>query len=627
VLEVLQQGKGGRILLYTRPNGRCPAREFLHCVPQHLMLRFQREFDRFCQVGMQMVSVATFKPLYQEGKGIWSWKTFDQRLYAFRGPDIEKRAQMILLCGWVKDKGAHLGGCIEERTQVTRAQAMRKECEARPEWKEEVNKMPERIGEGTAGRPAEAARGIVRPAEEAPLRDDIMAAPVVTEPSPVTEVLGTQLALAPVPAVVEPPKESPKTTISDTDMAILVGVPVEWLAEAIGRGLIPGAMHQDDGSWAFNWSEAVENEAQIKKLREDTMVKFVCKECGRKFDTDRGLRGHMSSHSDASRGLHDGDVSREELARRIGISIGALQQWINRKHIFGGTKEAGKLRRVWTEKQADAIVRRVRGYQKRMAQLWLGRERTRPADGMWHCPTGCGANYVQPGPLMAHMKSCALIWDPPKVALPSTEQPSAPPPPVVRKVQKARNEVRNEDILAAIEINHTLSTEDISTVTGLSRTGAQKRMWKLRDAGVVNMSGGGRGHKVLWSLKPQPKPQPKPKPQVKPSVGERIAVAKRVVGQWERGEDGIGTLTTKPRVKPPLAKRISERLVDPETAAAQELVQMVAVMPKTATRAELMQMAESVIGGKASPDFVRLVKAHRAEIDRLREEMARLSQS
>jgi hypothetical protein len=135
-LSVFREGPRGRLEIYTRPSGRVPFEEFRKQADEHLWEKFERVFGRFQQEGMGIASNGVFKPLAGRGKGVWEWKQFDHRLYAFRGPDYGEAARVVLLNGWVKDKAAPLGGGVEENRQIEKAIALRDECLTEAAWVE-----------------------------------------------------------------------------------------------------------------------------------------------------------------------------------------------------------------------------------------------------------------------------------------------------------------------------------------------------------------------------------------------------------------------------------------------------------------------------------------------------------
>lgn len=165
-LSLLLGGPRGRLEVYTRPSGRTPFEEFRKQADDHLWEKFERVFARFQQEGMGIAGNGVFKPLTGRGKGIWEWKQFDHRLYAFRGPDYGEAARVVLLNGWVKDKAAPLGSGVEENRQIEKAVALRDECtteanwvEAPPPAKVEEPEEPEEAADEEAEEPtpAEAA--------------------------------------------------------------------------------------------------------------------------------------------------------------------------------------------------------------------------------------------------------------------------------------------------------------------------------------------------------------------------------------------------------------------------------------------------------------------------------------
>lgn len=122
------RGEKGEIWLFAKESGRWPAAEFLKDMPEHLLKRFERTFERFRREGMNSARNETFKQMGQggqRGKGVWEFKTFDQRLFATQVPSSNGSPERVaLLCGWVKDRTKSL----EEKTQVDKALALREEC-------------------------------------------------------------------------------------------------------------------------------------------------------------------------------------------------------------------------------------------------------------------------------------------------------------------------------------------------------------------------------------------------------------------------------------------------------------------------------------------------------------------
>lgn len=150
-LRMVAGGPKGRLEHYVRANGRSPYEEFREASALPLWERFQRVFARFLDEGLAIAGNGVFKPLTGRGKGIWEFKQFDHRLYAFRGPDYGKAARLVLLNGWIKDKDASIGAGIEENRQIEKAIAMKAECLAAVAWAEAT---PEPVAPASAQEPS-----------------------------------------------------------------------------------------------------------------------------------------------------------------------------------------------------------------------------------------------------------------------------------------------------------------------------------------------------------------------------------------------------------------------------------------------------------------------------------------
>lgn len=221
-------GMAGRILLYVRPNGRCPSREFIEHVEKKLRKRYDRFFRLFGRRGMEAADNNTFKPMTQEGKGIWSIKQHDHRLLAFRGPDAQETVpggtttvnQLVLLMGWVKDKSES----VEERNRLESAQRLREECESCVDWHvvcDVVERAP--VVPVAAVKPTRPV-----PAEQAPA------------PAPQEGIR--------IPSTTEKP-----TIVTLQALADLAGVPYGWLAHEVQLGRVTGWTKGPKGRKVWSW--------------------------------------------------------------------------------------------------------------------------------------------------------------------------------------------------------------------------------------------------------------------------------------------------------------------------------------------------------------------------------------
>jgi len=70
--------------------------------------KFRGSFDALTKMGADYCNQDRFKPLKDAGKPLWEFKEFDYRLFCFRHVLPEKRIEVVLFNGWVKDKdGRH----------------------------------------------------------------------------------------------------------------------------------------------------------------------------------------------------------------------------------------------------------------------------------------------------------------------------------------------------------------------------------------------------------------------------------------------------------------------------------------------------------------------------------------
>lgn len=521
-----------------------------------------------------MARVAVFKPLTQEGKGVWSWKEFDHRLYAFRGPDRDGRTQIVLLSGWVKDKAATIAGSIEERREVEKAQALKVECEREIDW---TKVTPKNGGNGgsvetkdeaamvSVKEPEKAAAIPDRPAEEAPL--------VSPEEEPVAVSVVPATAAEVVPSPVPEPKTEPKEKVFGVpELAQLSGAPEEWIRDAILRCELPeGALR--NGARIWRWEDADAVVARVEQLRGTkkealAVAKHICPHCAKEFDRWISLRGHLAQHSGLApkkplpashRGVPRGYVSIEGLAKMLGVHSSTINNLIHRGLIEPGTKTAS--RRLWTKKQAEAIVERHLEFRKRLDKYSIGFKKGK--GGTYSCP-GCGEQSTSPGGLLSHLKTCRVMWD-------GFESPVDIPAETEEKVWRSTLAyvVEHPEVTVA-----EMATHLYGNPIGENYNKAYRHLDSLDGCGILRRSG------------------------------------------EERSSDNPLRYTA--------SKKAVAVLADPSIRLA-DLKKETATRSEIPTRAELLQLAERVIDNAADPEeFVRLVREHVVGVQRMEQELQRI---
>jgi len=127
-IEEVLSGPLGRIQKYRKAsNGRCPTDDFFKSCHPNFIKKFHGEFRSIVlHKGAEYVNGQRFTPLKGDGKPLWEFKQFDNRLYCIRdvdGPCVT----IMLLSGWIKDKE---GKSKQERTEIVRAIDLLKEYTA-----------------------------------------------------------------------------------------------------------------------------------------------------------------------------------------------------------------------------------------------------------------------------------------------------------------------------------------------------------------------------------------------------------------------------------------------------------------------------------------------------------------
>ena len=102
-LRLILTGSSGRVYVFVRQNGQCPASRFLDCLTVQYRKKFAGSFDALVKMGASYYNSQRFKPLKGKAKPLWEFKEFDHRLYCNRCVS-GKRVDVVLLNGWVKDK-------------------------------------------------------------------------------------------------------------------------------------------------------------------------------------------------------------------------------------------------------------------------------------------------------------------------------------------------------------------------------------------------------------------------------------------------------------------------------------------------------------------------------------------
>ena len=127
-IPILEHQSGGlaRICRYERPvSGRCPACAFLDGIESRMAKRFNGQFRALMTMGADYCNNERFKPLVGDGKPLWEFKEHDHRLFCYRRVTQNSKAvTIILLNGWVKDKG---GRTDKEDREIKRAMGLYQE--------------------------------------------------------------------------------------------------------------------------------------------------------------------------------------------------------------------------------------------------------------------------------------------------------------------------------------------------------------------------------------------------------------------------------------------------------------------------------------------------------------------
>jgi len=115
------------MLRYERPNGRCPAGDFLD--DRHLQQPMRKKFvGQFRALvvdqGAKYCNQQRFWPLHGNGKPLWEFKEHDHRLYCFRRVEDDGTVTIVLFNGWVKDKD---GKTDREQREIEKALDLHKE--------------------------------------------------------------------------------------------------------------------------------------------------------------------------------------------------------------------------------------------------------------------------------------------------------------------------------------------------------------------------------------------------------------------------------------------------------------------------------------------------------------------
>jgi hypothetical protein len=117
-LRQLVRGEFGVVYAFIRPNGRCPACDFLQSLTVNLQNKFNGLFDAFVKQGAVFENYIEFKLLHGKGKPLWEFKQHEPRIYTVRERFGERFAIAVLLDGWVKGKS---GKGKEEKTRIASA--------------------------------------------------------------------------------------------------------------------------------------------------------------------------------------------------------------------------------------------------------------------------------------------------------------------------------------------------------------------------------------------------------------------------------------------------------------------------------------------------------------------------
>lgn len=117
-LELVVRDKLGQVLRYVRPNGKCPAKEFLD-ESEERFKKFKGSFAAAVTLGSDYMIHERFHPLHDDGKPLWEFKEHKDRLFCLRIVTTGKFVTIILFNGWRKDKEGR--GKKEEEAQIRRA--------------------------------------------------------------------------------------------------------------------------------------------------------------------------------------------------------------------------------------------------------------------------------------------------------------------------------------------------------------------------------------------------------------------------------------------------------------------------------------------------------------------------
>ena len=66
--------------------------------------KFAGQFDALSKQGSSYENQQRFHPLHGKGKPLWEFKEHDHRFYCSRLVVDQTKVEIVLLCGWVKDK-------------------------------------------------------------------------------------------------------------------------------------------------------------------------------------------------------------------------------------------------------------------------------------------------------------------------------------------------------------------------------------------------------------------------------------------------------------------------------------------------------------------------------------------
>jgi hypothetical protein len=121
ILEFVVKDKLGQVWRYVRPNGKCPAREFLEDLEERFQKRFRDSFGAVAMMGSDYSNQDRFKSLHDDGKPLWEFKEKHYRLYCHR-IQTGKTIYVILFNGWKKNNQGKR--TPEEKAQIQKAQTL-----------------------------------------------------------------------------------------------------------------------------------------------------------------------------------------------------------------------------------------------------------------------------------------------------------------------------------------------------------------------------------------------------------------------------------------------------------------------------------------------------------------------